>query len=137
MARSLEVYTWQEEGYQPLVFGDGWQVALLNWEPLFDRANLTEIERHNDSDEVFVLLRGRAVLFTRADGGDLQAVEMVPGRVYNVPRGTWHNLVATRDVSFVIVENRDTHLHDTEIRPIRREELSALDAQLPDWARPG
>lgn len=131
----LEVYDWTGEGFEPLVFTEGWQAALLNWEPLFDRRNLDEIERHNHSDEVFVLLRGRALLFTRADGGALAAVEMDAGKIYNVPAGVWHNIVATRDVSFLIVENRDTHLHDTEIRPITDDELAQLDRQLPAWAQ--
>ena len=130
----LEIYDWSGEGFEPLVFTDMWQAALLNWEPLFDRANLNEIERHNHSDEVFVKLRGKAVLFTRPEGGELQAVEMAAGKIYNVPAGVWHNIVATRDVSFLIVENRDTHLHDTEIRPISADELGQLDAQLPLWA---
>lgn len=134
----LQEFDWQGEGFAPLVFTERWQAALLNWEPLFDRRNLDEIERHNHSDEVFVLLRGQAVLFTKAEGGDtgpLQAVEMKPGVIYNVPAGIWHNIVATRDVRFLIVENRDTHLHDTEIRTISAGELAALDAQLPAWAR--
>ncbi len=130
----LEVYEWSGVGFEPLVFTDGWQAALLNWEPLFDRANLDEIERHDHTDEVFVLLRGQAVIFTRSDGGQLQAVEMQQGKIYNVPAGVWHNLVATCDVTFLIVENRDTHLHDTDIRPITSEELAALDAKLPAWA---
>ena len=132
----LEIYDWAGEGFAPLVFTESWQAALLNWEPLFDRKNLNEIERHNETDEVFVLLRGRALLFTRPDDGALRAVEMQAGTIYNVPAGVWHNLVATRDVSFLIVENRDTHLHDTEIRPITAAELAQLDAQLPGWARP-
>ena len=134
----LQEFDWHGEGFAPLVFSERWQAALLNWEPLFDRRNLDEIERHNHSDEVFVLLRGQAVLFTKAndvDAGRLQAVEMKPGVIYNVPAGVWHNIVATRAVRFLIVENRDTHLHDTEIRPIRAGELAALDAQLPAWAR--
>ena len=132
----LEVYGWAGEGFAPLVFTEGWQAALLNWEPLFERQNLDEIERHNKTDEVFVLLRGRAVLFTHPEDGALQAVEMKAGTIYKVPAGVWHNLIATRDVGFLIVENRDTHLHDTEIRPITAAELAQLDAQLPDWARP-
>ncbi len=132
----LEIHQWSGEGFKPLMFTEGWQAAILNWEPLFDRPNLNEIERHNLTDEVFVLLRGQAVIFTRPDGGALEAVEMAPGLIYNVPAGVWHNLVATRDVSFLIVENRDTHLHDTEIRPIAADELARLDAQLPAWARP-
>lgn len=131
----LEIYEWAGEGFAALVFTEGWQAALLNWEPLFDRRNLDEIERHNHTDEVFVLLRGRAVLFTRPDGGALEAVEMETGKIYNVPAGLWHNLAATRDVCFLIVENRDTHLNDTEIRPITHDELAQLDAQLPAWAR--
>ena len=136
----LEIYDWSGEGFEPLVFTDKWQAALLNWEPLFDRVNLDQIERHNYTDEVFVLLRGQAVLFTRPEHGALQAVEMTAGTIYNVPAGVWHNIVATRDVSFLIVENRDTHLGDTEIRPISADELAELDAQLPAWAslkRPG
>lgn len=131
----LQEFDWTGEGFAPLVFTERWQAALLNWEPLFDRRNLDEIERHNLSDEVFVLLRGQAVLFTKAEGGALQACELASDKIYNVPAGLWHNIVATRDVRFLIVENRDTHLHDTEIRPISAEELAALDAQLPAWAR--
>ena len=130
----LEVHKWQGEGYKPLVFHDGWQVALLNWEPLFDRRNLDEIEQHNQTDEVFVLVKGRAVLFTHTEDGDFEVADMIPGVVYNVPAGVWHNLVATQDAVFLIVEDRDTHLHDTEIRPITTTELHMLDAQLPDWA---
>ncbi len=134
MTDSIEVHAWEADSYQPLVFADGWQVAILNWEDQFARASVHEMERHLHTDEVFVLLRGRAALFTRRDGGDLTVTELEPGKVYNVPAGVWHNLLATRDVSFVIVEDRDTHLHDTELRPITNGELAQLDAQLPAWA---
>ena len=126
----LEIFHWEKQGYKPLVFSDGWQVALLNWEPLLARENLDEIERHNQTDEVFVLLRGWSVLFVRSEGETINAVDMKHGVVYNVPKGVWHNLVASRDVAFLIIENRDTHLKDTEIRPISAEELTMLDTHL-------
>jgi mannose-6-phosphate isomerase-like protein (cupin superfamily) len=132
----VEVHRWVEEGYSPLVFHRDWQVALLNWEPIFDSANLREIERHRQTDEVFVLWRGRALLFTANEAG-IGLREMEPGVLYNVTQGTWHNLVATRDASFIIVETRDTHLHDTEIRPMTDGELAQLRAGLPPWAVPG
>lgn len=130
---AIQIHTWAGEGYQPLVFSADWMVALLNWEPLFDAANLREIERHAQTDEVFVLLRGRAALFVLTDRG-LELVEMVPGALYNVTRGTWHNLVSTRDAAWVIVEGRDTHLHDTEIRPLSPAELAQLRSLLPEWS---
>mgnify|MGYP005849987709 CR=1 FL=1 len=134
LADALEVRSWSGSGYQPLVFDDGWQAALLNWEPLFEPANLGEIERHNSSDEVFVLWRGQGALFVVTDSG-IELVEMKPGVLYNVRRGTWHNLVATRDASWVIIEARDTHLHDTEVRQMTPEEFAQVRGQLPAWSR--
>ena len=129
---SLEVHNWAGEGYQPLVFGEGWQTALLNWEPLFDPTNLGEIERHVETDEVFVLWRGRGALFVATEAG-IELTDMEPGVIYNVTRGTWHNLVATRDASWIIVENLDTHRHDTEIRQMTEIEREQVLRQLPDW----
>jgi mannose-6-phosphate isomerase-like protein (cupin superfamily) len=128
----LEVHHHTGVGYLPLVFSGGWQTAILNWEPPIDRANLGEIERHTRTDEVFVLWRGQAALFVRAEN-QIELVDMQPGAVYNVTAGTWHSLVASRDVSLVIVENRDTHLCDTEIRCLDSQEIAQLVAQLPEW----
>jgi mannose-6-phosphate isomerase-like protein (cupin superfamily) len=132
MSDLLEVHKYDGVGYQPLVFFDGWQAALLNWEPLFDLANAGEIERHNQTDEVFVLWRGRALIFV-SDGERLHAEEMQPGAIYNVPQGVWHNLLATRDASWIIVENRDTHLGDTELRTMTPAEWAQLRLALPAW----
>ena len=130
----LEVHRYDGEGYSPLVFFGDWQVALLNWEPIFNLSSLGEIERHKETDEVFVLWRGRAALFVATETG-INLVEMEPGALYNVTRGTWHNLVSTRDASWIIIETRDTHLNDTEIRQMAEEELQQLRAQLPLWTK--
>jgi mannose-6-phosphate isomerase-like protein (cupin superfamily) len=129
---ALEILGWTESGYKPLVFAPGWQVALMNWEPLYDLENVGEIERHNHTDEVFVLLTGRAVMFVVTPAG-VQVEDMQPGVIYNVRKGVWHNLVSTRDASWLIVEDRDTHVHDCDYRDLTGEELVTLKARLPDW----
>jgi mannose-6-phosphate isomerase-like protein (cupin superfamily) len=131
--RGLEVLEWNQVGYQPLVFSHDWQVALLNWEQIFDLEKLGEVERHNQTDEVFVLLKGRALIFTVDDQG-MQTEDMKPGVLYNVHQGVWHNLVSTRDASWVIVENRDTHLNDCDFRKLSPQELTQVKTNLPDWA---
>jgi len=128
----LECHEWIGEGYQPLVFSDDWMVARLNWEPVFDPARLGEIERHLKTYEVFVLWQGQAALFVVTENG-IHLVEMTPGNIYNVAQGTWHNLVATRDASWIIVEKRDTHLYDTNIRQMTTAELTQLRSLLPGW----
>jgi len=119
----------------PLVFSHDWQVALLNWEPIFDLDNVSEIERHNQTDEVFVLVKGQAVLFTITADGEMNVVEMRPHVIYNVLQGCWHNLISTRNAKWIIVENRDTHLEDGEFRRLTDDELALLHAQMPAWAR--
>lgn len=132
MVEGVEIYQWTEQGYRPLVFSDGWMVALLNWEPIMDLEKAAEIERHKETDEVFMLLKGHAVLYvTMAEG--MRVFDMKPGLIYNVTKSTWHNLLATHDVAFLIVENRDTHLRDVEIRKLRPSELDTLKNNLPDW----
>lgn len=123
-----------QPGYLPLLFSAGWQVAVLNWEPALDPANLREIERHGHTDEVFLLWHGQAMLYTHT-GEDFQFTEMLPGVAYNVPAAIWHSLIATRDASLWIVENRDTHLFDTEIRPMTPEECAEIRESFPIWAK--
>lgn len=135
MRDAIEVHQWEGDSFRPLVFTPGWQVAILNWEDQFARSDLREIERHNQTDEVFVLIRGQAAIFTCTDAGLITVTPMQAGVIYNVPAGLWHNLLATPDVSFIIVESRDTHLHDTEIRPLAPAEIAQIDAQLPEWAK--
>jgi hypothetical protein len=47
----------------------------------------------------------------------------------------WHNLVSSRDASWIIVENRDTHLSDCEFRQLSADELENLKVNLPAWAK--
>jgi len=132
--RGLEVHEWNGVGYQPFVFSHDWMVSILNWEPIFDLEKIGEVERHNQTDEVFVLTKGKAVLFTIDEQG-LQITVMKPGVIYNVLKGVWHNLTSTRDASWIIIENRDTHLNDCEFRQLSNEELTHLKTNLPEWVK--
>lgn len=134
---TIEKRGWVGEGYQPLVLFGGWQVALLNWEPAMDPASLCEIERHKETDEVFVLVKGQASLFAKREGREMVGADLEPGSVYNIPRGVWHNLLATPGTSLVIVEDCGTDRSDTEIRPLTSQEAEAIQGALPDWLRPG
>jgi len=135
MANGIEIHEYTGAGYRPLVYSQGWMVALLNYEDLMRPDRAAEIERHVKTDEVFILLKGQAALYLGSEGQPLRVVELKPGLVYNVAKGTWHTLLATREAALAIVENRDTDRFDTEIRPLTAEERQGLPGQLPGWAR--
>jgi mannose-6-phosphate isomerase-like protein (cupin superfamily) len=129
---SLEILEWDGDGFQPLVSHGEWLVAIMNWEQRFDIESIGKVERHNKTDEVFVLINGPSVLFV-IDDISTQVVDMQPGKLYNVPAGTWHNVIGTRDTKWLIVENNNTSYDNTEFRQLVPTELEVIGAQLPSW----
>ena len=109
----LSVLSYAGSNYERAMCSGGWCVAFLNHGEHF--VSPTYLERHVESDEVFVLLSGAATLLI---GEDRRAVEMAPGRVYNVHKGTWHQIVTRPGASCLVVENADTSAANSERMPI-------------------
>jgi len=59
--QGLEILDYTGVGYDPTMHFEAWRVAFLNHAERFDV--IARLERHMLTDEVFVLLKGRAVLF--------------------------------------------------------------------------
>jgi mannose-6-phosphate isomerase-like protein (cupin superfamily) len=130
----VDISHWEGDGYHPFVSHRDWLVALMNWDPRFDLANVGQVERHNQTDEVFVLTHGRGVLFI-ATNDAIQAVDMEPGVIYNVTSGTWHSVIGTHETSWLIVESKDTSLEYSDYRHLTESEIDALRKQYPSWLR--
>ena len=81
--RFVEISENTGEGYRPLVDYGEWRVAILRYIDELEPENITFMERHNETDEVFVLLEGRCTLFV-GEGEDIHAVEMEPHKLYNI-----------------------------------------------------
>ncbi len=135
MARGIEIHKFNGAGYKPLVYSHDWMVALLNYEEIMALEKAQEIERHKQSDEVFILLKGNAAFYLVEEGQPLEVEELEQELVYNILAGTWHNLLATKDAVFAIMETRDTDKSDTEIRRLADNERVQLLAQLPNWVK--
>lgn len=125
----LEILTHDDPAFQPLVDFGAWRVAVLNFVDHLLPENLTNMQRHDETDEVFVLLKGRCILFVgegKDEAGPIHAVDMVPLTIYNVKQGTWHNHTLTRDASVLVVENRVTTLKNSPFCPLSKEQTAAL-----------
>lgn len=107
--------------YMPLVWFEGWRVAILNDAPKFRRETMPYLERHKETDEVFVLLDGACTLYI-GDGkeelGTISALKMEPRKIYNIKKGVWHNLTAQPGTSVLIVENADTSKQNSDYIPV-------------------
>ena len=106
----IEITESPVEGYVPLVHSGGWRVAVINsCERLLEK-NRDRVERHMLTDEVFVLLSGKATLIV---GDDRKRYVLEEGKVYNVKRGAWHTIALERGSKVLVVENDDTSPENT------------------------
>lgn len=107
----LEIHSCEGTGYQPLIDYDKWRVAILRYSDELLPGRIFAMQRHNETDEVFVLLEGRCILFI-GEGKDsitsITGIDMEPRKIYNVRRGAWHSHTLNLEASVLIVENRDT-----------------------------
>ena len=110
---ALQIKDYQGEGYKMEHVFKSWGVAYLNYAERFDR--ITFLERHLESDEVFVLLEGTADLII---GLEKEVFPMERGKIYNVEKGTWHNIKVSRDAHVLIVEGSDVTKDNSEYRDI-------------------
>ena len=125
----MQIRGFDGEGFQSLIeFGD-WRVAILNYlEDIHPEHNDT-MERHIESDEVFVLLKGKGVLLI---GGNEAIIESIfqqaleQGKIYNVMRNTWHTILLSRDASVLLVENRDTREQNSEYVSLSKDQKDTI-----------
>lgn len=129
----LEIRRHDGPSYQPLVDFEAWRVAMLNFSEDLLPQNLTRMQRHNQTDEVFVLLAGRCILFV-GDGVEtvtqIHAVDLAPGQVYNVRRAVWHTHTLSADAKVLVVENRDTTYDNSPFTPLSTQQHQQLQAMV-------
>jgi ureidoglycolate hydrolase len=107
----LAIRQYDGEGYRPLIDFKSWRVAMLRWAPYMTVDRLDSMERHTQTDEVFVLLQGSASLVlggngSRVDG--LSVYEMEGGKLYNVRQNAWHAVWMSQDALILIIEESNT-----------------------------
>lgn len=107
----VDVVTYDGEGYKPLVDYQSWRCAVLRYIDELELENLTHMQKHDETDELFILLEGDFVLFVGGkddDLSDIDAIKLEPLKIYNVKRGTYHTHTPMPGSTVLIVENRDT-----------------------------
>lgn len=134
MSNLYEIFEYEQEGYSTVMRYDKWRVAILNYIDELEPENIHHFEKHNETDEVFVLLDGTCtLLFGITDSNDtiigIDVVKMIPHKIYNVKKGAYHSHVLNKRGKVLIVENEDTSDDNStkaQLSPKLKEKLLAL-----------
>lgn len=125
----IEVCSYEKEGYSPVIDYMEWRVAILNYIEELEIENITTMQKHNETDEVFVLLKGNCTLFTGGKGetiGEIDSIAMEPFKLYNVKKGVWHTHTLDKEGSVLIIENRNTNDDNSPTLPLSKEQRQKL-----------
>ncbi|MBQ9197631.1 MAG: cupin [Clostridia bacterium] len=117
------------EGMTRVFENEKWMVGIKNWKPMNDIANINNLERHNETDELFILLKGRCTLLyanETENGLQLGAVDMEPLKVYNIPRTLWHNTVTEHDTKLALIEDSSTGSANSDNLDLTPEQIAEV-----------
>ncbi|MBE6942456.1 MAG: cupin domain-containing protein [Ruminococcaceae bacterium] len=101
-------------GFEPVVTTDRFKCAFLTHGEGFTYGEVRELKRHNKTDEVFVLLSGKATMLI-LENDRFTETPLQPGTAYNVCTGTWHYLAASEDAVVFVTESSDTSKANTDV----------------------
>ncbi len=136
----LAIREHEGEGYQALVDYGGWRVAILRFQDALLPEHQTTMERHIETDEVFVLTKVKGILIMGGNGSQVDGLEvqvMEIGKIYNIRKNAWHTLSLSSDASVLIVENQDTGKHNSEYVDLsarqRRQVIKLIQSNARGW----
>jgi ureidoglycolate hydrolase len=123
--------TWAGEGLRAAFTArEGWMVGFKNYKPACDLELMSVIERHLETEEVFVLLSGECSLVLGGQTAEpqrpLQFVRLEPRHAYCIERGTWHNTLLSRDAALCVIENADTSGDNSECAELTPEDRAFI-----------
>ena len=103
------------KGFEPVFHTPNFKCAFITQSPQYAYGKVKEMKRHNDSDEIFVLLSGSAVLLTREEGSTEYTITPLEYQTaYNVQQGTWHYLAVSDDALVFVAESGTMKKENTE-----------------------
>ncbi|MDO5144511.1 MAG: cupin [bacterium] len=120
-------YAYEGEGLTRVFENAKWMVGIKNWKPANDITGINNLERHNETDELFILLAGRCTLLfanETADGLKIEKLEMEPLKVYNIPATLWHNTVTQKDTKLALIEDSATGSANSDVIPLTDEQIA-------------
>ncbi len=125
----IQEFTYGGLGMSRVYENAKWTVGIKNWKPENDSTGINCLERHNETDELFVLLAGSCtLLYANEQNGGLTfgTVPMQPGKVYSIPATLWHNTVTRKDTKLVLIEDSNTGAANSDVLTLSREQMELL-----------
>ena len=126
-------YSFEGEGMTRVFENAKWMVGIKNWKPMNDITGIDRLERHNETDELFVLLNVKFTLVfdnETEEGLKIEYVPMEPMKLYNIPATLWHNTVTQKDTKLCLIEDSATGAANSNELMLTAEQIAEIQAHI-------
>ncbi len=128
----MEVGESFEQQYQPVLDFHGWRVAMLRHCDPVAPETFYRVERHRETNEVFILTAGKADLIICE--GDAQPTRpyifpMELSVAYNIQQAVWHHVLMSPDAHIILFERTNTSLDNSDYAELPPDVVRQIKAQ--------
>lgn len=100
----------KEPDYHIIHVCDSWRVAILNETERFYASNIHEVQKHTNTDEVFILISGICKIITygrkeKPYNTEKKETILEKGKIYIVEKNVWHTHTLTENASVLVIES--------------------------------
>lgn len=125
----VEVGASFEQAYRPVLDFCAWKVAMLRRFDVVDPQRVHRVERHTNTNEVFILTEGEADLIVFEGDGEPREAHVFPMQrnvAYNIKRSVWHHVVMSPEAHIVLFEKSGTGPETTDYAELDPETVAGL-----------
>lgn len=131
----IQSYEFSGQGMSRVYENEKWTVGVKNWKPMNDISGIDRLERHNETDELFVLLQGKCTLVfanENHDGIMIDYVRMEPFKVYNIPKALWHNTITEQNTKLLLIEDSSTSSQNSNEMMLSTNQIDEIKSRYAD-----
>lgn len=129
----LEVGEYFGVGFQPVLNFDGWRVAMKRYGEGTSPAKFHSVDRHNETNEVFILTEGKAEMLLM-DGDDVPTeIHLFPMKLnvaYSIQQSAWHHVFMSEDAHILVFERSNTSRENSDLYELDAETIAKVRAHV-------
>jgi ureidoglycolate hydrolase len=113
----IELTEWNGTGFRHLTEIGKYSVAVLRHYDGVSTNKISRIERHNATDEIFILTAGKAAMVVFKENNlnsEPVVFSLEINKITKVKKGVWHQVMLSADAHIIIFEKSDTTKENSE-----------------------
>ena len=120
-------------GFQPVLNFSGWRVAMKRYGDGTQPAKFHSVDRHNETNEVFILTEGKAEMLLMEGDDTPTTFHLFPmdlNVAYSVQQSAWHNVFMSEDAHIIVFERSNTARENSDQFELDAETVAAVRARV-------